>query len=160
MYDSLQEKHLSGNANLQYRSHTFTCTWSQRCHYVKNHVKSRVKSCFLHLRNITRIRPLLFIFTKFSSFLSFEICVVVKSSDGPINRQIIHNLPLNSKLIRERLKEIHWKLVEFNVNRFTLHKEQYKANRGLDPGIKNLMQNHKTLNYIPLITPPNAELIF
>ena len=83
-----------------------------------------------------------------------------KSSNGPINLQVTHNLALNSKLIRERLKEIHWKLVEFNVNRFTEHKEQYKANRGLDTGIKNLMQNHKILNYIPLITPHNVELIF
>ena len=31
--------------------------------------------------------------------------VVVKSSNGPINLQVTHNLALNSKLIRERLKK-------------------------------------------------------
>ena len=50
---------------------------------------------------------------------------------GQINLQVTHNLALNSKLIRERLKEIHWKLVEFNVNRFTVHIKIYRANRDL-----------------------------
>ena len=44
---------------------------------------------------------------KYPVFKMTRMCCCGKSSDGPINLQVTHNLVLNLKLIRERLKEIH-----------------------------------------------------
>ena len=76
---------------------------------------------------------------------TIQVVTVVEKIFKWANKSSGHpQLSIKLKTYKRKTQKIHWKLVEFNVNRFTVHKEQYKANRGLYPGIKNLMQNHKT----------------
>ena len=56
---------------------------------------------------------------KYPVFKMTRMCCCGKSSDGPINLQVTHNLVLNLKLIRERLKEIHHSVFCLHLVAFT-----------------------------------------